>query len=189
MNIAKFTNKYYDMVNSIYEDAFPKYERYLPLDKMVATNNCELYCLIDNDMVCGFIYTMIHKNSVYVLYLAVGFKHRDKGYGSQLLKWCINNYKGSNIFLNIDEVNPQKPDYTKRKNRLKFYLKNGFHLINIISSDEYENFHVLSTKKNVDLQEYTELDNYVTRVLEMEPSIITMIKLPYVLENDAKNLK
>ena len=180
MEIVKYTDKYFDNVNKIYEEAFPKFERYMTLIEMSETKEMELYCLVEMENVYGFICTIMYKSSVYILYLAVNAMYRHNGYGSRLLKWCIDNFSDYNIYLNIDGLNKEKPDYLVRVQRLNFYLSNGFYLTSITSSDEYEHFQVLSTKEKVDLGEYTELDNYVTKVLGTDLSVIAdNFKLPF----------
>ena len=181
MEVKKFNSKYYDKVNKIYEESFPVDERYMPLEEMIKVPNTELHCLTVNDEVYGFIYTIKHNKSIFILYLAVDEQNRSKSYGSHLLAWCVNNYKGCNIYLNIDELSPQKPDYLTRIKRLKFYQKNGFYLSNVQSIDEYEHFHVLSTQKNVDLQEYIDVDNFVAKVLDADLSRIEVIDISKVM--------
>ena len=177
MKIVKFNNKYYKKVNDIYKESFPKEERYISLNKMIKLDNTELYCLIKEDDVYGIIYTIKYRASIFILYLAVNSSNRSNGYGSYLLKWCLNYYKNYRIFLNIEEINNEKSDMRVRKKRLKFYLNNGFYLTNIISKDEKEKFHVLSNQSEINLNEYIELDNYVAEVLGENFSEIVEVKL------------
>ena len=50
-----------------------------------------------------------------------------------------------------------------------------------VSADEYEHFHVLSTQKNADLQEYIDLDNFVAKVLDADLSRIEVIDIAKVM--------
>ena len=177
MKIVKFNNKYYKKVNDIYRQSFHKNERYVSLNKMIKLNNTELYCLIEKENVYGIIYVIKYKASIFVLYLAVNSKNRSKGYGSYLLRWCLNHYKNYKIYLNIEEINNEKPDFEIRKKRLEFYLNNGLYLTNIISKDDKEIFHVLSNQSKINLEEYIELDNYIAEKINENFSEIIEVKL------------
>lgn len=177
MKVIKFRNKFYKQTNDIYIKSFPKEERYLSLNNMIKADSTDLYCLVENESVYGIIYLIENKSSIFILYLAINTDNRSKGYGSYLLKWCLNKYKDKKIFLNIEELNEEKSDLKIRKKRLDFYLRNGFYLTNIMSKDDKENFHVLSNQKNVNLDEYIELDNFVAKVLNETISNIVEIDL------------
>jgi len=177
MNIVKFKNKYYKEVNSIYKESFPKEERYISLNRMIKSDNTDLYCLIEKEIVCGIIYLIKYESTIFILYLAVNSNKRANGYGSYMLKWCLDQFNNYKIFLNIEEINDKKPDFETRKRRLKFYLNNGFYLTNIISKDENEKFHVLSNQKKINVNEYIKLDNYVAKVLNEPFSDIKEIDL------------
>ena len=78
MNVLKYKKIYYKQVNEIYNISFPKEERYISLDEMINKANTELYCLIDGDLVLGFIYLIFYKDMIFILYLAVNSKIRSK---------------------------------------------------------------------------------------------------------------
>ena len=109
---------------------------------------------------------------VFVLYLAVNFKNRHKGYGSKLIQWCLENYEGKSIYLNIDEVDKRFKDYDTRVKRLNFYLKNGFKMTDYLSVEEGCNFNILSNTGDLDLDKYIKLDLEVERILKDKPSKI-----------------
>ena len=143
---------------------------------MININSTEIFCLIDEEnSLCGFLYSIRYKKLNFILYLAVNPKNRAKGYGSQLLRWFLKRHNDEIICLNIDELNKSKIDFENRKKRLDFYLKNGMFLSDIVSKDNHETFHVISNKKNLSLDEYEKLDNYVAEVLNLSKSIVTKI--------------
>lgn len=165
MNVLKYKKIYYKQVNEIYNNSFPKEERYISLDEMINKSNTELYCLIDGDSVLGFIYLIFYKDMIFILYLAVNSKIRSKGYGSYLLKWCLERYKDKRIYLNIEEVKEGLEDYEIRRKRLNFYLKNGFYITDYISKEEAENFNILSNNIKININEYIMLDKVVADIL------------------------
>ena len=177
MRVIKYESIYYKQVNDIYEKSFPPEERYITLDKMVQSQNTELYCLIDNNQILGMIYLIFYKEMIFILYLTVNTEERSKGYGSYLLKWCLQKYSDKKIYLNIEEVKKDVKDYETRKKRLKFYQKNGFFITNYISKEEAENFNILSNSKKMDIDEYKMLDRAVAEILDEPISDIVEICL------------
>ncbi len=177
MDVVKYKSIYYTQVNEIYEKSFPQEERYITLDKMIQSQNTELYCLIDDNNVLGIMYLIFYKNLVFILYLAVNTESRSKGYGSYLLKWCLQKYRDKKIYLNIEEVKENAKDYETRKKRLKFYQNNGFYITNYISKEDIENFNILSNSQEIDINEYKKLDRFIATILDEPISNIVEICL------------
>ena len=175
MDVVKYKSIYYTQVNEIYEKSFPQEERYITLDKMIQSQNTELYCLIDNNHVLGIIYLIFYRNMIFILYLAVNTESRSKGYGSYLLKWCLQKYRDKKIYLNIEEVRENTKDYETRKKRLKFYQNNGFYITDYISKEDVENFNILSNCREIDINEYIILDRVVAEILDEPISNIVEI--------------
>ena len=112
---------------------------------------------------------------IFILYLAVNTKIRSNGYGSYLLRWCLEKYKDKKIYLNIEEVKKEFEDYETRKRRLNFYLKNGFFYTNYISKEDSGNFNILSNNLEIDINQYKMLDKIVAEVLNEPISEIVEI--------------
>jgi len=177
MQVVKYKETYYTQVNDIYEKSFPPEERYLELNKMIENENTELYCLVDNERVLGIIYLISYKDMIFILYLAINTEIRSKGYGSYLLRWCLQEYSDKQIYLNIEEVREGFEDYEIRKRRLNFYLKNGFFITNYISKEEFQNFNILSNNVKIDIKQYKILDKVVAEILhEPVSNIVEIIK-------------
>ena len=175
MRVIKYESIYYKQVNDIYEKSFPQEERYITLDKMVQSQNTDFYCLIENNQILGMIYLIFYKEMIFILYLAVNTEERSKGYGSYLLKWCLQKYRDKKIYLNIEEVRENTKDYETRKKRLKFYQNNGFYITNYISKEDIENFNILSNCREIDINEYKILDRVVAEILDEPISNIVEI--------------
>lgn len=175
MKIVKFEQKYYNQVSEIYEKSFPIEERYITLDKMIKQEDTELYCLVNEEDVFGFVYLIFYENMIFILYLAVKTDNRSKGYGSYILKWCLNKYMDKKIYLNIEEVKKDVKDYETRLKRLKFYLKNDFFITGYMSKEETESFNILSNNKEIDIEQYKELDKYVASILDEPISNIVKV--------------
>ena len=179
MEIVKFKFKYYKQVNRIYKNSFPKEERYQSLFSLIChtyRKKANLYCLLEEDMVIGFIYLIQYENMLFILYLAVDEKKRSGGVGSYLLNWCQSTFQNKIIYLNIEEVNDKFKDNEIRKKRLNFYLRNQFYLVDYLSCEEEGNFNILSNQKIFDKAKYEKLDMAVAKLLKEESSEIRAIK-------------
>ena len=175
MDIVKYKSMYYVQVSDIYEKSFPQEERYITIDKMVQIQNTELYCLVDDNQVLGIAYLIFYSDMIFILYLAINSEYRSKGFGSYILKWCLQKYKDKKIYLNIEEVRANTKDYEIRKKRLKFYQNNGFYVMNYISKEDTENFNILSNCREFDIEEYKILDRAVAEILDEPISNIVEI--------------
>ncbi len=164
--IERFKMKYLNKVKKIYRDSFPEQERAsfnLLIFNLI--RKCELYVLLDNNEISGFIYLINYKTMVFILYLAIDSLKRGKGYGAYILNWCKEYKKDKTIYLNIDEIDNKFEDNNIREKRLKFYQKNGFILTNYMSVEKKCNFNIMSTEDTFNIEEYKELDKRVAKLL------------------------
>lgn len=177
LKIKKFRLKDYKKVKRIYMQAFPKEERYnfgiLLLN--ILFNKAKLYCLFEEDNLCGFTYLIYFKDLIFILYLAIDKDKRSKGYGRYVLKWCLEENKGKKIYLNIDELDEKFEDFKIRKKRLNFYINNGFYLTDYLSVEKKCNFNILTNCKEFDAEEYKKLDEIVVKCLLDSKSNIVKI--------------
>lgn len=165
LSISKLTLRNLNKVKAIYFDSFVKEERFpfFLLLLNIVRKNSELYVISHQKKVVAFIYFIHYQKSIFILYLATNTCYRRKGYGSFLLDWCIKNNSNCDIYLNIDEVNNNFADYKVRKERLHFYLSNGFHFTDYLSVEKYGNFNILCTNSDFDLEKYKKLDKIISR--------------------------
>ena len=172
MDILDFKNEYLNQVKKIYESSFPAVERYLSVEEMTSSEDTKLYCLVDNNVVLGFMYLICFENMIFILYLAISKEQQSKGLGSWLLRWCLDKYKDRKIYLNIEKVYKDVKDFQTRKKRLDFYTKNGLYFTDFISEEENECFNILSNKINFDIDEYRLLDQHIAKILNEPCSVI-----------------
>jgi GNAT superfamily N-acetyltransferase len=107
----------------------------------------------DNEFV-GFSYSIINCNMIFIFYLAVYDKIQSNGYGTKILKYIKEKYKGKEIILNIEKIDKNSQNYEQRLKRLKFYKKNGFNETEYFIDDDIE-YSILSTNKDFNKEEYT----------------------------------
>ncbi len=162
--IGEFKLKDRKYIDKIYEESFSQEERFpkFLLYFNIFRKKAKLYVIKNDSKICGFTYLIFYKNMVFILYLAITTSERDKGYGSTLLKWCLNEYKNKEFYLNIDEINPKFDDYQIRKQRGQFYLRYGFYLTDYLSVNDNSKGHILSLKKDLNIETYKELDKRIS---------------------------
>lgn len=111
----------------------------------------------DNNVFCGFTYSIHNKNTTFVLYLAIDKSIPSKGYGSQILNWIVDNTKANRVTLNIETVNTKYSNYYERLSRQKFYFKNGFEDTKYKLIDKNDVYDVLYKVSNFSKSEYEKL--------------------------------
>jgi len=113
-------------VCDLMKSSFPRDELIsLTLWRILALRNrIHFYAFYDEEILIGIIYTVESENYMYVPFLAVCEKERDKGYGSQILKWA-KEYSAKTLVLHIEPLNSSAPNYRQRIRRAAFYHKNG----------------------------------------------------------------
>ena len=149
----------YKKILQIYKDSFPENEK-MPmwiLNLMAKRTSVDFLAFYDENIFCGFTYLIYHKNTTFVLYLAIDRNIRSKGYGSQILNWIIENKKENLIVLNIETVDNKYNNYEERFIRQKFYFKNGFVDTKYKMIDKDDIYDVLYKGSNFSKSEYEEL--------------------------------
>lgn len=150
----------YNEVLRLMKTAFPANEQ-MPiwLLKLLAfQKGVEFDAFYDENSLCGISYTVEDKTMVFVLYLAVNDSIRSKGYGSRILQYVKEHTGEKNIVLNVEAIIPDVPNIEQRKNRIRFYQKNGIEDTGYTFADGGEVYSVLSSDPtHFQSQEYERL--------------------------------
>ena len=115
-------------IRPIYFDAFPKKER-MPFFLMVLMSklwNTQFWGFYDGDTPCGFAYFAVHRNLLFLMFLAVDNNLRSKGYGSAILAKIRDTYPDKKLIVSIEPCEDTAPDIEVRKRRKAFYQRNGY---------------------------------------------------------------
>lgn len=80
-----------------------------------------IYGYYEDDELIGFIHVNVLYETMDLVNIVVSEKYRNKGIGSELLNYVIQQHDISNIMLEVNENN---------ENAINFYLDNGFQIIN-----------------------------------------------------------
>jgi len=152
-------SKVYKQVKNLYNSAFPKEER-APFRLMMrkSKKDCvNFYAAFDDEKFVGLAYIIHNDNLAYLFYLAVDDTLRGKGYGSLILSALKERYSDKNLFLALEEADDTAPNAEQRKNRRKFYEKNGFKGIPYKMKEATVIYDVMSTNGDVTPDEYETL--------------------------------
>jgi len=118
------------------KDFYNKYIQLFPEDEQREWNKVEdtynkgiehFYKIVLDDKNIGFFFLeKLNNNPYYIDYFAIYKEYQDKGYGSQAIKYILDNIAKDGLVAEIEKVIDNNPETIKR---LNFYKKLGFKLI------------------------------------------------------------
>ena len=137
-------------IKEIYETSFPKSEKFpfWVLKQCAKENNVRLDSIIDHntDKIIGMNFRISYDDIVYLMYVAIDKKYRNKGFGSLVLRDLILRQADTSILLCIEK--PSICDKEDIKARRKdFYLRNGFYETGYFIKDSGVDYEFLSSSK------------------------------------------
>lgn len=114
-------------IERLYDVSFPDDER-IPFEKLMSTRSADriMHAYYDSDTLVGMTFLFFDGDLIYLSYIAVEEKLRDRGYGSKILAMIREMYADYRIVLDIEEVIKDSSNYSERKRRKDFYLRNGY---------------------------------------------------------------
>ncbi|SHI65884.1 GNAT family N-acetyltransferase [Lutispora thermophila] len=154
---VKFIDKDYKLIRDLYNNAFPKIERFpIVLLKLFAMKpNIEFLSVYDNDVFCGILYLVNYKDKTLIYYFAVRSDLRSRGYGSKILTWIKQEKKS--VSLIMETVREECDNLEQRLKRRDFYFRNGFIDTGYYLKDHSGTFDILSTESEVDAEEFIKM--------------------------------
>lgn len=135
----------------LFEHAFLPAER-PPFSLMLRLKRPSFYAVYDEGKYVGIAFLLKNGDLLYVFFLAICKRYRNKGYGSAVLGRIQDDYPSKRIFLLADEAAPSYPDFELRKRRLAFYARNGFVDSGLIITEFGVRYHLLALN-NVSVSE------------------------------------
>lgn len=115
---------------AINDEAFPEWER-IPSGQMLAVMeqyDCTAWAIYHDNTMVGFA-SVMHSEDYsigYIWFLAIAADCRGCGYGSATLRLLKEEYSGSQLVLDMEQLTPEANNYNQRISRLRFYERNGF---------------------------------------------------------------
>ncbi len=143
-------------IKELYFSSFPKHEQ-MPwwLMRLLATQpGVEIAGYYEEDLFCGFTYTVATEGMLFVMFFAVNGEIRGKGYGSAILGLLKQNHPGKTVLLNVEPLDENAENYDQRVRRFKFYKKNGFFDTGFDIDEVGGTFRVLASSPEMDPEAY-----------------------------------
>ncbi|MGG4664172.1 GNAT family N-acetyltransferase [Providencia vermicola] len=162
-----------NVVNQLYDQAFPRYEQrsYQGRKSILNHDDYYLYYFTDNNVFVGFIGCWKINEYFYIEHLAISDSLRGQGYGQKVLKQFCHD-----VGLVILEIDPVIDEISQK--RLSFYQHCGF------QQNEYKHAHpsyypenkphkleVLSFPQAIDKETYQQF-NQMLQTVVMEKSLL-----------------
>lgn len=120
-------NKDLTFFDELNNEAFPEVERWELADALHYEIPADVMGLYEENRPLGFFIALSDEKMVYLCYLAIAKKERNKGYGSQALHLIFNYYKGKQICLDLEKQDELADNAKQRRHRKNFYLRNDMH--------------------------------------------------------------
>lgn len=113
-------------IEKIYHEAFPSSERF-PFDYLTAHMEDACFEVIkDDDDIVGFAYDLMDDEVIHIFFLAIAKDQRSKGYGTKFFDLLKQKYPNRKLFLALETIDPEAPNYLQRCKRVDFYKNQGF---------------------------------------------------------------
>ena len=144
-------------VKALYLEAFPEEER-LPwwmLKVNAVRKDIDLDAWTDGDRFCGMTASVTAGGMHFLLFFAVAPECRSQGYGSAILSQLQSTY--DKVTLNVELLDLDAPNFSQRKRRFAFYLRNGFYDTGWFVWEVGGKFRVLSTEPTLDIPSYKKI--------------------------------
>ena len=119
---------YRDEVKALYKSAFPKEEQapFRLLFKRERQEIADFYAVVDEGEFVGLTLLTGLDDVVTLFFFAIDDNLRGHGYGTEVLTALKDKYDGKRIFICIEPIEKDAPNYKQRVKRKAFYKKNGF---------------------------------------------------------------
>ena len=158
-------SSYYKKVCNIMTEAFPETElmpmwvlRLLARRKLI-----KFSAVLDDEKICGVLYTVENKEYVFILYLAVSEEVRCRGYGGQILDLVKKNARGRHTVLHVEYPDANAENAEQRSKRMSFYARNGIHDTGYFFGEDDEKYAVLSSNgAEIDIESFKSLLRYMS---------------------------
>lgn len=156
----KFENidGYKNQVKKLFVTAFPREERppMWMLTRRCRQGLAEFRAVVHEDRFVGLIYVIGDERIKTLMFLAIAEDARGGGYGSEILKRVRENYPGVKLFLNIEPLDRNAPNYEQRCRRKKFYERNGLTCLDYQVREAGVTYEMMTYGEYVSKDEYEE---------------------------------
>ena len=145
----------------LFEHAFPLEER-PPFKFHIALHRQKIYGVYHKKNFVGLVNLVFYQDIIYLYFLAIKKKYRQRGFGSQILEDLFAKYdQDYRIYLIMEEVDESYPNYKERIARATFYIKRGFNISDIKISEFDVTYSLLNNHKVVNFIDHLNIFKYL----------------------------
>lgn len=154
--LIKRNSKELKMFNEILDEAFA--DQRIETSKLLSNKYIKNYVFKDNNKEIGLVTVCESADYLYLFYLAVNKKLRNKGYGSIILKELKKLYKDKQIIIDLELIDSRCDNNDQRIRRRDFYIRNGYKFTGIgITYFKTHNYEIVSDKAKVSVDKLNEV--------------------------------
>ncbi len=119
--------KDFNEIHALYDRCFPDDER-IPFNHLVDTISIDrpFYAVYDDEQLVGLVSIFLIDDLVYLSYLAVEERFRNKGIGSAIVNMVARDYPDTCIYIDIEMLDEKADNAIERTRRRDFYIRLGF---------------------------------------------------------------
>lgn len=121
-------DKRVEIIDRIYQEAFPPNERFGMniIMRLANQGHLNVFALTQNDETVGLLITCEDEQTAYVCYFAIDKALRGHGLGGEAIRQACRLYQGKQVVLEIEALEKTSSNFSQRKRRESFYLRHGF---------------------------------------------------------------
>lgn len=151
--------EYKKPVKNLFVTAFPREERppMWMLTRRCRQGKAKFCAVLDSGEFVGLTYVVGTDKVKTLMFLAIAENARDGGYGTEILRCVHDKYKDVKLFLNIEPLDRNAPNYEQRCRRKAFYNKNGLDLLDYQVREAGVTYEMLTYGEYVTRKEYEEV--------------------------------
>ena len=150
---------YKEQVKRLFITAFPREERppLWLLTRRCRQGKARFSAVVDDGRFVGLTYIIGNESVKTLMFLAIDEEARDGGYGSEILRQVRKRYPGVKIFLNIEPLDENAPNYEQRCRRKAFYERNGLTCLDYQVREAGVTYEMMTYGEYVSRQEYEDV--------------------------------
>ena len=145
-----------DKIRTLYFSAFPETEL-VDFEDLINSRifkGNKLIAFYDDKIFIGFAIVITKFHISHILYLAVEYELRGKGYGTQALNFIIKYCQSNRLIVDVEDPDKNESKKEERLKRINFYLKSGFKLTNIKYNWNGENYIIMIINGDITENEF-----------------------------------
>lgn len=150
---------YRKQVKQLFITAFPREERppMWMLTRRCHQGKARFSAVVDGGRFVGLTYVIGNEKVKTLMFLAIDENARDGGYGSEILRQVHKRYPGVKMFLNIEPLDENAPNYEQRCRRKAFYERNGLVCLDYQVREAGVIYEMMTYGEYVNRQEYEDV--------------------------------